>query len=197
MCRLCTQAKIWLGAGLSSASLYLSVLTKKSTLTLVKSHRETRSCPYNPFLLQSSSAFLSLKKALPVSSLICLRLIYPHFVLAPPITSISIFLFQLWILRLELWKLVSTSLWGTDSRISGIVAVPIMLEIIYQTLCLFQSDILLLVLQLFFTKPHKTHSGCFFNIPTTIPPNPSNHYLLSSKLAHSIYQCRQPCTNEL
>lgn len=113
------------------------------------------------------------KKAFPVSSPIYLRLFYSHFVLASPITSIFIFLFQLCILMLELLKPIPISLWGTDSRISGTVAVLIMLERIYQTVSLFQSDILLLALQLSFTKLRKINSGCFSNVPTIIPsPTP-------------------------
>lgn len=67
----------------------------------------------NPFV------FLSLTQGLSISSLIYLWLRYPHYVLVPPITSISIFLFQLWILMLESPKPVHIFLWGTESRTSG------------------------------------------------------------------------------
>lgn len=59
--RQCTQAKIWLGKDLSRASWCLSMLIK-TTLTLIKRQLEITSCPYNFFLLVSSSTFLWLKK---------------------------------------------------------------------------------------------------------------------------------------
>lgn len=91
----------------------------------------------NPFI------FWSLTKDLPISSLIYLWLIYPHYVLAPPITSISIFLFQLWILMPELLKPAPIFLWGADSRTSGTVVNdrkniinPILISIWLQFCCL-------------------------------------------------------------
>lgn len=148
--RLCTQAKSCVGAELPSVSLYLPVLIKK----IPKNHtgpREKQSW-YQILSLQSFPTgklfqFLMTEKRpfqFPVQPY--LQLFYPHFVLAPPITSIFIFLFQLCILMLELLHPTSISLRGTESRTSGTVAVLIMPERIYQTVSLFQSDILLLAL---------------------------------------------------
>lgn len=168
------QAKIWLGADISNASPHLSVLT-------MNPHCPLGIVIWNQILsLQSLPTgklfhFLTTEKRSSnfQSNLLAANLPSFWFCTTNHFTSISILLFQLCILMLELLKPASTSLWGTDSKISGTVAVPIMLERIYQTLSLFQSDILLLALQLSFTKLYKINSGCFFNIPTIIPsPSP-------------------------
>lgn len=119
--RPCREPRTWLGADLPSASLYWSVLTKNLHWPLRKVILKPDLLPAGPSYWKKPFIFLSLTKGLPISSLIYLWLIYPHYVLAPPITSISIFVFQLWILKLELLKPAPIFLWGTDSSTSGSV----------------------------------------------------------------------------
>lgn len=168
--RLC-QAKIWLGAAMSNASPHLSVLTMKPHcplgIVIWNQILSLQSLPTEKlfYFLSTEKRFSNFQSNLLVANL-------PSFCFCTTnhFTSTSIFLFQLCILMLELLKPASTSLWGTDSRISGTVAVPIMLEKKYtKPYPYFSLTFCCLHFQLSFTKLYKIHSGCFFNIPTIIP----------------------------
>lgn len=197
--RLC-QAKIWLGAAMSNASPHLSVLTMKPHcplgIVIWNQILSLQSLPTEKlfYFLSTEKRFSNFQSNLLVANL-------PSFCFCTTnhFTSTSIFLFQLCILMLELLKPASTSLWGTDSRISGTVAVPIMLEKKYTKPYPYFS---LTFCCLHFNSPSPNYIkfilGVFStSLPSFPPPYPSDHCLLSLKLAHSIYQCRQLCKTEL